>query len=316
VKALVYTRPGTVEVLDIDEPHQGPDEVLIRVAAAGICGSELHGIGTPGFRTPPLVMGHEFAGTTVDGRRVVVNPVLGCGSCQRCEAGGPNLCFDRKLVGVHRPGGFAEWVSVPQNRVFDLPVAIEWSAAAVVEPLANGLHAWALSQAGPTARVAILGAGMIGLACLHAAQRHGATGVVVADPVPQRLALAARLGAEVTTSALDGEYDVIIDAAGVPEARAAAVRHLRPGGTTVWLGLGSSAPAFDALDLVRTEKRVLGSFTYTDAEFIAAIEVAADLGPAWFEPGAVQQFPLGQGADIFTHLMNGEVDILKAVLRP
>src|SRR5688572_6359820 len=196
VKALVYTRPGTVEVIEVNEPQPGPDEVLIRVAAAGICGSELHGITTPGFRTPPLVMGHEFAGTTVDGRRVVVNPVLGCGSCERCEAGGPNLCPDRKLVGVHQPGGFAEWASVPRHRVFDLPVAMGWSAAAVVEPLANGLHAWALTRARPGARVAILGAGMIGLACLHAAQRHGATGVVVADPAPQRLALAERLGAQ------------------------------------------------------------------------------------------------------------------------
>jgi threonine dehydrogenase-like Zn-dependent dehydrogenase len=217
---------------------------------------------------------------------------------------------------VHRPGGFAEWVSVPRHRVCDLPAGIEWSAAALVEPLANGLHAWALTQARPAARVAILGAGMIGLACLRAAQRHGATGVVVADPAPQRLAVAERLGAQATMSTLDGEFDVIIDAAGFPEARAAAVRRLRPGGTTVWLGLSSADPAFDALDLVRTEKRVLGSFTYTDAEFIAATEVAAELGPAWFEPGAVQQFPLSEGADVFTRLMNGQVDILKAVLRP
>jgi threonine dehydrogenase-like Zn-dependent dehydrogenase len=214
---------------------------------------------------------------------------------------------------VHQPGGFAEWVSVPRDRVFDLPAAIGWSAAAVVEPLANGLHAWGLTRARPGARVAVLGAGMIGLACLHAAKRHGATGVVVADPAPQRLALAERPGAEATTSTLDGEYDVIIDAAGVPEARAAAVRHLRPGGTTVWLGLGSPDPAFDALDLARTEKRVLGSFTYTDAEFIAAIEVAAELDSAWFEPGAVQQFSLSEGADIFNDLMNSQVDILKAV---
>jgi threonine dehydrogenase-like Zn-dependent dehydrogenase len=157
---------------------------------------------------------------------------------------------------------------------------------------------------------------MIGLACLHAAVQHGATGVVVADPMPSRLVLASRLGAEVTMSTLDGAFDVIIDAAGVPASRQASVRHLRPGGTTVWLGLASADPAFDALDLVRTEKTVLGSFTYTDDEFVAAIEVAADLGPAWFEPDAVRQCPLREGADIFMALSRHEVDTLKVVLNP
>src|SRR4051812_21062979 len=100
VQALVFTRPGTVEVLDVPEPEAGPGEILVDVAAAGICGSELHGIQTPGFRQPPLVMGHEFSGTAPDGRRVTVNPVVDCTTCDLCRMGLTQLCRTRSIIGI------------------------------------------------------------------------------------------------------------------------------------------------------------------------------------------------------------------------
>jgi threonine dehydrogenase-like Zn-dependent dehydrogenase len=115
VKALVFTGPSVLEVMDVAEPQPVDGEVVVEVAAAGICGSELHGVKTPGFRTPPLVMGHEFAGVTTDGRRVAVNPLVSCGECDLCRLGYVELCRKRALLGVHRPGGFAERAAVPAS---------------------------------------------------------------------------------------------------------------------------------------------------------------------------------------------------------
>jgi threonine dehydrogenase-like Zn-dependent dehydrogenase len=315
VKALVYTRPGVVEVCDVAEPDPADGEVVVHVAAAGICGSELHGISTPGFRTPPLVMGHEFAGTLPTGERVTVNPILSCGACAACAGGSPQICGERRIVGVHRPGGFAERVAVPASAVVRVPDRLDLVAATLVEPLANGVHAWGLAGRPAGARVGILGAGTIGLVCLHIARRGGAGRIAVAEPATDRHELARRYGADEVGPTLDGTFDVVIDAAGVPAARAASVQRLRPGGTAVWVGLMGTGAAFDPLDLIRNEKRVVGSFAYTPEEFAEAVETAADLPPdrldAW-----LARSPLRDGARVFTELMNGRTDVVKAVLLP
>lgn len=310
MRALVFTRPGVVEVLDVAEPVVGDDEVVVEVAAAGICGSELHGIGKPGFRTPPLVMGHEFAGTTADGRRVTVNPIVHCGRCDLCLGGLTQICRRRTIVGIHRPGAFAERVSVPRSMVHELPADMAWERAAMVEPLANGVHAWALAGKPEGARVGVIGAGTIGLVSYLAARHGGAGEIVVADLAPDRLSAARKLGAE-TATALEGEFDVVIDAVGLAATHAASVERLRPGGTAVWIGLMGTDPAFDTADFVRTEKRVIGSFAYTDAEFGAAVALACRVDLGW-----VEVFPLSQGAEIFTELMHGRTDVVKALLTP
>src|SRR5215467_4825095 len=137
VKALVFTAPGTVELLDVPEPEPAPGEVVVEVRAAGICGSELHGARRPGFRQPPLIMGHEFAGIGAGGEAVVVNPILSCGRCPECRRGLRHVC---------RAGGFAERVAVPASALRPLPPGMPWEAAALIEPAANAVHAW--NQAG------------------------------------------------------------------------------------------------------------------------------------------------------------------------
>lgn len=311
MKALVFTAPGTVEMLDVGEPSPGPDEVLIDVAAVGICGSELHGIDEPGSRTPPLIMGHEFAGTTPDGRRVAVNPIISCGACGLCRAGSPQLCRDRAMVGIHRPGGFAERVAVPWSTLHELPDGIPWEAAAMIEPIANAVHAWSLAAGRATERVGIIGAGTIGLVCLLVSRDRGADEVAIADLMQERLEVARRLGATETGSELHGEFDVIIDAVGLAGTRRASVGHLRRGGTAVWLGLMEDDPGFDATELVRSEKRVLGSFAYTHAEFDEALGLARRSDLSWAE-----SFPLGDAKRIFDQLGGGRADVVKALLRP
>ncbi|GAA2304604.1 zinc-dependent alcohol dehydrogenase family protein [Nonomuraea roseoviolacea subsp. roseoviolacea] len=311
MKALVFTAPGVVEPRDIPEPDVGPGEVLVHVVTSGICGSELHGVRTPGFRVPPLVMGHEFAGRTDDGRAVAVNPILSCGTCDVCAAGLRNVCRNRRMIGVHRPGGFAERVAVPAGAVVPLPGGLGWTAAGVVEPAANAVHAWRLAGRPSGARIGVLGAGAIGLTCLQVALSGGAASVEVADRSPERLAIASRLGAATTGPELTGEYDVVFDAAGVAATREQSLARLRPGGTAVWLGLADPVAGYDARDLVRGEKRVLGSFAYDDADFAGALGLVSGWDLSW-----VETFPLAEGAEVFTALMNGAVAPVKALLAP
>jgi threonine dehydrogenase-like Zn-dependent dehydrogenase len=237
VKALVFTAPGTVELLDVPEPDPAPGDVLVQVRAAGICGSELHGARRPGFRKPPLIMGHEFAGVGADGTAVVINPILSCGRCAECQRGLRNVCRNREIIGVHRAGGFAERVAVPASALRPLPPGLSWEAAALVEPAANAVHAW--NQAGGAlgacadatgARVAVIGCGAIGLLCAAMVLSGGAGRVDVTDLSPDRLAAAQRLGAEAAGPSLSGEYDVVIDAVGSAATRAASVAHQRPVG--------------------------------------------------------------------------------------
>lgn len=307
----------------------------MHVRSAGICGSELHGVRHPGFRVPPLIMGHEFAGVSDAGDPVVINPILSCGACDLCRNGHRQLCRRRALVGVHRSGGFAERVAVPGSTLRRLPSAMDWDTGALVEPAANAVHAWNLSGATAGARVAVLGCGAIGLLCLLNALAEGAAEVAVTDLSPDRLALAARLGGasgveggfgasgveggfgasgvegEFGASGLEGEFDVVFDAVGSTSTRALSVEHLRPGGVAVWLGLADRHGGFDGNGLVREEKRVTGSFAYTDREFARAMELVTGWDLGW-----AAGYPLDAGAEIFTSLLNGASRPVKALLRP
>jgi threonine dehydrogenase-like Zn-dependent dehydrogenase len=310
MRAMVFTEPGRVEMLEVERPDPGDDEVVIRVAAAGICGSELHGISKPGFRQPPLIMGHEFAGTAPDGRRVTVNPIINCGTCDLCVAGHEQLCRIRSILGVHRSGGFADQVAVPVRMVHDIPDDLTWERAAMIEPLANGVHAWRLAGRPRGARVGIIGAGTIGLVSLLAVAAD-ASEVHVTDLVDDRLAVARALGATSAGSSLEGEFDVIIDAVGAPATHAASVAKLKPRGTAVWLGLLATDAAYDATDLVRMEKTVQGSFAYTRDDFADAIELSRHVDLDW-----TTNVPLDEGARVFHELAAGRTDIVKALLRP
>lgn len=311
MKAMVYTAPLELQILDVPEPVPAAGEALLRVRSAGICGSELEGIRSKSpFRVPPLVMGHEFGAERVDnGDGVVVNPIVACSRCDLCLRGHANLCRFRSVVGIHRAGGFAELVAVPECNIYAKPNHMSWEQAALVEPLANAVHAWRLVADRAPARVGILGAGTIGLVMLLIAGARGALDVDVADLSPDRLAVATRLGASSVDKELTGEYDVVFDAVGAASTRRASVELLRPGGAAVWLGLHSEDPGFGGLGLVRMEKAVLGSFAYTDQDFRQALRMAETVDASW-----VTSFPLEFGVQVFTELMQGRTDIIKAQL--
>jgi threonine dehydrogenase-like Zn-dependent dehydrogenase len=308
MQALVFVAPGRVELRDEPDPALLPGEDLVTVRASGICGSELHGFQKVGMRVPPLVMGHEFVGTTADGRRVAVNPLLACGECDQCRLGRPQICRNRGLLGVSRPGGFAETVAVPSTSLHALPDGLPWSAATLIEPLANAVHAWSLLPE-PPARLGVVGAGSIGLLCGLVARARGVE-VDISEPSPERRAVAAGIGLNALEE-LAGEYDAVADAVGLPVTRRTSVDRTRPGGTTVWLGLAEDEVALSGNSLVRAEKTVRGSFAYTPEEFAEAVELATDLDLSW-----TTDVPLPQAADIFYALAGGRTDVVKAVLVP
>jgi threonine dehydrogenase-like Zn-dependent dehydrogenase len=311
VKALVFTSPGTVELREVPEPQVADGEALVHVRSAGICGSELHGVRHPGFRVPPLIMGHEFTGVSDSGDPVVINPLLSCGDCDMCARGEPQLCRRRALIGVHRSGGFAERVAVPVSAVRTLPAGLSLETAALTEPAANAVHAWRVAGGSAGMRVAVLGCGAIGLFCMLTALAAGAASVDMADLSDARREHALRLGATAASTALVGEYDIVVDAVGAAATHAQSVQHQRPGGTAVWLGLADQTAGFDASALVREQKQILGSFAYDDADFGLAAEMLADWDVSWAAP-----YPLSAGAEIFTELMNGASHPVKALLQP
>jgi 2-desacetyl-2-hydroxyethyl bacteriochlorophyllide A dehydrogenase len=317
MQALVYTAPLRLELQDVPDPQPRMGEVVVEVAAVGICGSELEGFRSQSpFRVPPLIMGHEFVGRRLDdGARVAINPLISCGRCDQCLPGARNLCRERQLLGVHRPGGFAERVAVPESCCIPLRDDVTFERAVLAEPMANALHAWrlALAQDQAPSRVGIVGAGMLGLATALVALDAGVRHVMIADLSPERLASATAVGVPDVADVLAGEFDVIFDAVGSSTTRAASVASLRPGGTTVWIGLGSADPGFDALGLVRGEQRVLGTFAYLERDFSTALELVSALEAApW-----VATRPLSDGVETFLDLVRGPSAVAtKMLLRP
>jgi 2-desacetyl-2-hydroxyethyl bacteriochlorophyllide A dehydrogenase len=338
MKALVYPEFDRLEVREVPDPAPGPGEVLIRVGACGICGSELTGFAhrSP-RRPPPLVMGHEFAGTVAalgpgvsglePGRRVMVNSLVHCGECDMCRRGATHLCRDRQVFGMHRPGAFAEFVAVPAGIVFPLPEEVSALQGSLVEPLANAVHVLSLASGNPMETVLICGAGTIGLMCLQAAKALGAGRVAITETHPHRRDLAAMLGASVAAdprertgvdlagALTEGRgFDLAIDAVGVPSARVDAVSAVRPGGEVVWIGLHDSETTLNAFDVILPERRIQGSYGATDADIRTSIRLFAE-GKIRTDPW-VHVFPLSQGAEVFLDALHQRLPGVKAVLEP
>lgn len=212
MKALLLSEYRQLDVVDSPLPQIAPDEILLRVEACGICGSDVHGYdGSSGRRIPPLIMGHEAAGVIAEagsdvtdwkvGERVTFDSTLYCGKCQYCQRGDINLCDQRQVFGVsckdyRRNGAFAEYLAVPTRVLYRLPPELSFTEAAMVEAVSVALHAVAVSkfQRGETALV--LGAGMIGTLIIQALRVAGASHIFVADPDKSRVEAAKRSGAK------------------------------------------------------------------------------------------------------------------------
>lgn len=329
MKALVYTQPLEVTYREEPEPALAPGEVVLRIDAVGICGSDMHAYhGHDPRRNPPLILGHELSGTVVAGpgvgQRFTANPLITCGACEHCVQGRNNLCANRTMVGMTRPGAFAERMSIPLGSLIEIPAEMTARMAALTEPAATALHALNLSTRAmhrPLAegRLLILGGGAIGMLAALLARHYGCADVRVAETnALRRTSIERHAGCPAFDPAAgnagDSAFELVIDAVGAKATRAAAFAAVKPGGVIMHVGLQDWASEIDMRKLTLAEITLLGTYTYTTADLratVAALQRGAFGDLAW-----VEERPLAEGARAFRDLHEGRSAAAKIVLRP
>ena len=330
MKALVYVNPYELVLRDEADPSPEPGEALIRIRAAAVCGSDMHGYhGADARRKPPLILGHEAAGEVVsgalEGQRVVLNPLVTCGVCPACTGGRANLCPDRRLIGMARPGAFAELITLPERNLIPVPDGMTLSHAALTEPAATALHGINLAQraafrAFAEASVLVIGGGAIGLLSALILRWQGCRDITVAETNPRRRQMIQGTSVgRVMDPVSDGQpqtdhYDLVVDAVGIGATRDTAVAAVAPGDVILHLGLGESRSEMDARKLTLGEITFVGCYTYTPVDLRASL--AALHGGALGDLTWIEERPLAEGAAVFSALDAGELAAGKVVLRP
>ena len=341
MRALLLPEYKRLEIADVPTPEPGRDEVLIRVAACGICGSDSHGYdGSSGRRIPPLIMGHEAAGVIArtgaavtgfgEGDRVTFDSTVYCGECRFCRRRLMNLCDRREVVGVSTPdfrrhGAFAEYVVVPARILYKLPDELPFAHAAMLEAASVALHAAVLSKSGAPGTALVIGAGMIGILTLQALRAEGFSPVFVSDIDDSRLRLAAELGAAATfhasgtelvalvAKATSGEMaDVAVEAVGRNETVGAAVDCVRKGGTVTLVGNITPEVTLPLQKVVTRQLRLQGSAA-SCGEYTRAIELFVS-GGIQVAPLITAVAPLEEGPRWFERLYAHEPNLMKVVL--
>jgi 2-desacetyl-2-hydroxyethyl bacteriochlorophyllide A dehydrogenase len=279
MKAAIIEKPGDIRVGTVDDPTPGRGELVVKVGACGICGTDLHIADGEFPPTPyPIVPGHELAGEVValgpdvsglaEGQRVAVDPSLYCGHCRFCRVGKGNLCENWDAIGDTVSGGFAEYVAVPAASAYVVPEIVSYRQAALIEPLSCAVHGMHVLSPRMGDSFLVVGAGTMGLMLLQLALRGNASRVAVADLSEERLARARRLGATSTTTDMtrlrdeeDLGFDCVIDATGVPQAIEAAFDMVKRGGKLLVFGVAPAEAhvALSPFRIYNDEITVLGS---------------------------------------------------------
>jgi L-iditol 2-dehydrogenase len=341
MKSLLLTEYRKFELADLPQPEPAQHEVLIRVAACGICGSDVHGYdGSSGRRIPPIVMGHEAAGVIAAvgadvrdfkiGDRVTFDSTVYCGACAFCLRGEVNLCDHRQVIGVscgdyRRAGAFAEYIAVPERILYRLPANMSFPEAAMLEAVSVALHAVRMSQASRGQTALVVGAGMIGLLTLQAAKTSGFARVLVADIDATRLKLAESLGADETILGSGPEVvlavqqhtgglgvDVAFEAVGRNETVAASIDSVRKGGSVVLIGNITPEVTLPLQKVVSRQIRLQGTAA-SAGEYPAAIEHIVS-GRIQAKQLITAVAPLEEGPRWFERLYAREPNLMKVVL--
>lgn len=287
MKAMRLEATGRLFTREIDKPTPGLDELLVKVEACGVCGTDRHLFKGEFPCTPPVTLGHEFSGIVEQlgagvtgfaiGDRITGDPNIACGRCSHCVNGRVNLCRNLRAIGIHRDGGFADYVIVPQKQAFFLPADLDPMHGAFCEPLACCLHGIDLAEIKAGSSVVVLGGGVIGLLTVQLARLAGATTVILVTRQASRRSLAEDLGATASVDPaagdvitqiagemglLPGGVDVVMECAGVGETVIQATKLVRPGGTAVILGVmpQGEAIAIEPFDLLFREVKLVTSF--------------------------------------------------------
>ncbi len=345
MKALLLTAPSKLELVDFPEPKPADDEVLLRIRACGICGSDIHGWdGSTGRRQTPLIMGHEASGEVIAtgprvtswraGDRVTFDSTISCGTCRFCREGAVNLCENRRVVGVSpteykQHGAFAERLAIPERILYRLPDNLPFDQAAMVEPVSIAVHAVQRTKIAPNSTAVVIGSGMIGLLVIQVLRWAGAKNVVAVDLADNRLALAAQLGATHTINS--GKVDAAAEVARITDGLGAdtsfevvgftptlnlALAVLKRGGTCVLVGnLSPKTQDFPLQAVVTKEITILGSCA-SAGEYPLCLELIAN-GAVNVKPMIEAVAPLADGAAWFSKLSAKDGGkYMKVILQP
>jgi L-iditol 2-dehydrogenase len=343
MKSLLLTEYNHLSMAETSQPEAGVNEVLIKVAACGICGSDVHGYdGSSGRRIPPLIMGHEAAGFVAAigrgvkkfqvGDRVTFDSTVYCGECDYCRRGEVNLCDHREVIGVscgeyRRHGAFAEFVAVPERIVYRLPNTMSFPEAAMVEAVSVAIHAVKVSGVKKGDTVLVVGAGMIGLLTMQAARAAGVGRVMIADIDDTRLTLGELLGADEALRGTGGLIadatlqrtggvgaDVVFDAVGRSKTVAESIDSVRKGGTVTLIGNIAPEVSIPLQKVVSRQIRLQGSAA-SSGEYPMAIDLIAS-GRIQVRPLISAVAPLEEGPRWFERLHAQEPNLMKVVLAP
>ncbi|HEV3486663.1 MAG TPA: galactitol-1-phosphate 5-dehydrogenase [Vicinamibacterales bacterium] len=343
MKALLLSEPGKLGMADMPVPEISDEDILVRVRACGICGSDVHGYdGSSGRRIPPLVMGHEAAGVVEragagvkefePGDRVTFDSTVYCGRCDFCRRGEVNLCDNRMVLGVscgdyRRHGAFAEYVAIPARIACKLPDQIPFEHAAVIEALSVAVHAVGRKAPAPDDTVLVIGCGMIGLLVIQVLRARGARRIAAVDVDANRRAMAQRAGATWTFDGNDPRLldsvrsltegrgaDVALEAVGRTETVQAAIRGVRKGGTVIVIGNLAPRVELPLQELVTREISLLGSCA-SSGEYPACIDLMAR-GAVDVAPLISVTAPLEEGPAWFERLHRGREPLMKVILQP
>ena len=335
MQAIVFPTPEHISVEQVPDPTCAPDEVVVQVAQAGICGTDIHIYRNEYLSRFPLIPGHEFSGTIVErgqavhnfeiGDRVAVDPNISCGECEFCRALQPNHCLNWQGVGITRPGGFAQYVAAPARVTYKIPSDLTDAQAAFIEPLSCVVHALNRLRVNPGDNVLIFGAGPMGLLLTQALRSSGAAQVIVVDKQVQRLEMAEQMGAtcglmagadipaQLKERSLHG-FHIVIDATGVPAVIERALDYLRPRGQYLQFGVAPIGKnvAWEPYRIFKNDWTIIGSFAlcFTFQPAIAWLQNnVIDVAPL-----VSHVLPMSEFATGFRQFMDGET--LKVQVRP
>ncbi len=344
MRALVLNEYKRLDLQDMPQPGVGAGDVLVRVRSCGICGSDVHGYdGSSGRRIPPLIMGHEAAGEVAEtgptvrrfrqGQRVTFDSMISCRNCAFCRMGRPNLCDNRRVLGVscddyRRHGAFAEFVAVPEHIVFGVPDGVSYDEAAMVEPVSVAVHA--VGRASPRLgdAAAVIGTGMIGLLTIQALRTAGCGKIIAVDLAADRLELARRLGADETIQSGPGidvpglireatgglGADIVMEAVGTNATVWVCISSVRKGGRVTLIGNVTPTVSLGLQDVVTREIDVLGSCASSN-DYPACLDLMRR-GAISVDAVLSASVPLDRGPEMFERLYKGEAGLTKVVLRP
>ena len=334
MQALVYTGTNKIDFRQEKDPIAKPGETLIKVKASGICGSDMHAYhGNDERRIPPLILGHEVSGTSLDGKYknkdVVINPLISCEKCDYCKNHREHLCPERTMIGMSTPikreGGLAELVSVPEKNIFEVPKKLSIKEAALAEPAAVALHAVLLAEQNlkkplSECKILIQGAGAIGLLCgLVLNKEKKSTNIIMSDPNKKRLDecakyLKANFVSPNDKSIKENNFDLILESVGLEVTRHQAIKSIAPGGTIVHIGLTQPSGTFNFKKLTIQEITLVGTYCYTNMDFQKTLEILTEkkLG----DLGWIEYRDLKKGSEAFNEIHNGTCVAPKIILIP